>query len=59
MFKFLENALPDSCMKQRQMDHQIGVFVNHIHEHLAHIQRDRQLLLTFPDERLLFLQYLV
>ena len=52
MLQFLGDALPDSGMEQCQMDRQIGVFMNHIHEYLAHIQCDRQFLLTFPDERL-------
>lgn len=52
MLKFLGDALPGGSMEQCQMNCQIRVFVNHIHEHFAHIQRDGQLLLTFPNERL-------
>ena len=59
MLQFLGDTFPDSSMEQCQMNRKIRVFVNHIHEHLAHIQRDGQFLLTFPDERLLLLQYLV
>ena len=41
-------------MEQRQMDRQIGVFVDNIHEHLTHIQRNGQFFLAFPDECLFF-----
>lgn len=54
MLQFLGNTLPDGSMKQRQMDCQIGVFVDNIHEHLTHIQRNDQFFLAFPDECLLF-----
>ena len=53
MLQFLGDALPDSGMERCQMDRQIRIFVNHIHEYLAHIQCDCQFLLTFPNKRLL------
>ena len=34
------------------MNRQIRVFMRYIHEYLAHIQRDRQFLLSFSNERL-------
>lgn len=53
MLQFLGDSLSDGSMEQCQMNCQIRVFVRDIHEYLAHIQRDGQFLLTFPNERLL------
>lgn len=41
-------------MKQRQVNGQIRIFVDNVHKHFVHIQRDIQFLLALPDERLLF-----
>ena len=41
-------------MEQSQMNSQIRIFMDHIHKHFTHVQRDSQFLLTFPDECLFF-----
>ena len=53
VLQFLRDTLPDSRMKQRQVDRQIRIFMDDIHKYFAHIQRDGQFLLTLADERLL------
>lgn len=54
MLQLLRGTFPDDGMEQRQMDRQIRIFVDYIHEYLTDTQCDAQFLLTLPNERLLF-----
>ena len=53
VLQFLRDALTDGSMEQGQMNRQVGVFVDHIYKHFAHIQCDGQFFPAFPDECLL------
>lgn len=53
MFQLLWDAFGNGSVEERQMDSQIRVLMNHIHEDLPHRHGDGQLLPALPDEGLL------
>ena len=54
MLQLLGSPFANRRIKQGQMDSQIWILVDHIHEYLSHIQFDSKFLLALADERLLF-----